>query len=80
MEILAHDMSNLFAQLGLPNSTPDVEQFISEHVLKSDEKLHEAAFWSHTQAKLICEMWNADSDWCGVIDALDVRLHRQAGY
>jgi hypothetical protein len=75
MEILAHTIDNLFAQLGLPNSHADIEQFISRHALKPTEKLHEAHFWSEQQSRLIREMWKADSDWCGVIDELDARLH-----
>jgi hypothetical protein len=75
MEQHTHTMNMLFAQLGLPDSPKEVEKFIGKHKLKSQEKLHEATFWSESQSMLIKEMWKADSDWCVVIDELNARLH-----
>lgn len=75
MEQQMHTMSMLFAQLGLPDSPTEVDRFIGRHKLQTDEKLHEAAFWSQAQSRLIREMWHADSDWCVVIDELNARLH-----
>lgn len=77
MEMQTHTMGNLFAQLGLPDADTEIERFIGQHALSSQQKLHEAAFWSRQQSQLLIEMWKADSDWCGVIDELDARLHHR---
>lgn len=75
MEQQTHTINMLFAQLGLPDSEKEVERFIGQHRLTSEEKLHEAAFWSPAQSNLIREMWKQDSDWCVVVDELNARLH-----
>jgi len=76
MEQHTHTLNMLFAQLGLPDSQVEVERFLGEHKLKSAEKLHEAAFWSTAQSKLIRELWHQDSDWSTVLDELNTRLHQ----
>jgi len=76
MEQHTHTLNMLFAQLGLPDSQVEVERFLGEHRLKSEEKLHEATFWSSAQSRLIRELWHQDSDWAVVLDELNTRLHQ----
>jgi hypothetical protein len=76
MEMQTHTLNMLFAQLGLPDSAEDIERFIARHSLRPDEKIAEAPFWSPEQSRLLREMWNADSDWCEIVDELNTRLHK----
>ncbi len=76
MEKPVHDMSNLFAQLGLPNDDAAIAQFIARHrPLPDTMRLSEAPFWSEAQASFLREEWLEDSDWSVVIDALNANLH-----
>jgi Protein of unknown function (DUF2789) len=75
MESNFHSFSNLFAQLGLPSNTADIQTFIDSHSpLASDLLLCEAPFWTQTQAKFLREQIALDADWSSVIDKLDARL------
>lgn len=75
MDTSDHNMSTLFAQLGLPNSERDIESFISSHRdLRKTEELAEASFWNAAQAAFLREAIADDSDWAEVVDQLDARL------
>lgn len=75
MEILPHDMSNLFAQLGLPNDAAAIEHFIAAHgPLPGDVPLAEAPFWTPAQAAFLRESTLVDADWAEVVDALNEEL------
>lgn len=77
MELLTHDMSALFAQLGLANDEVSLHRFIREHRLDNQTLLPEADFWNPAQAGFLRDaLWN-DADWSASIDQLDVML-RQA--
>lgn len=70
-----HTMSNLFAQLGLPNEEGDVERFIASHrPLDNDIALYRAPFWTDAQRAFLKEEIIEDADWAPVIDDLNRRL------
>ena len=75
MERPLHRMSNLFAQLGLANDDAAIARFIATHrPLDEAVKLHEADFWSPSQASFLCEAICEDADWADVVDQLNVQL------
>jgi len=76
MERQVHSMNNLFAQLGQPSDDAAIAQFMETYrPLPSDVQLHEAAFWSSSQAGFPREAIGNDSDWGQVVEALNVELH-----
>lgn len=75
MEMPVHDISSLFAQLGLPSETAAIEAFIAEHrPLPDTLLLHEAPFWTVAQAAFLREEILEDADWAEAVDVLNVRL------
>ena len=76
MELLTHDMTALFAQLGLANDETSPHRFIRDHPLDNQTLLPEAPFWTPSQAGFLRDaLWN-DSDWAEAIDQLDVMLRQ----
>ena len=70
-----HPMSELFAQLGLPDDAASIETFIQQHrPLPMTTRLYDAPFWSPSQAALIREKLAEDADWAVLIDTLNVQL------
>jgi hypothetical protein len=79
MDDSLHSMTNLFSQLGLPATPADIQAFIESHrSLAAHQVLHEAPFWTSSQAEFLREQVQEDADWAGVIDRLDSGL-RQPG-
>jgi hypothetical protein len=75
MEGPRHDMSHLFAQLGLPAEPGAIEHFIaSHHPLPAAVPLAEAPFWNPAQAAFLQEEILVDADWAEVIDELNMDL------
>ncbi|MFM2068591.1 MAG: hypothetical protein RLZZ584_3500 [Pseudomonadota bacterium] len=75
MHAHTHSLSQLFAQLGLPEEPAAVEAFISSHrPLPSHLRLAEAPFWSPAQAELLASGVADDADWAEVVDTLDSLL------
>ncbi len=75
MDTSLHTLPCLFAQLGLNNSTSDINIFIKKHKgLQADLKLSDANFWNTSQASFINEAIKEDADWTEIIDQLDVQL------
>lgn len=78
MELQRHSMASLFAQLGEPHDSPAIERFIqARRPLAGNVQLHEAVFWSRTQAAFLREAISDDADWAGIADALNSELHAQ---
>jgi len=71
-----HDLENLFAQLGLPNTPVQIREFIiSNRPLPLTLNLSEAPFWSPSQVAFLREQWHADDgDWVVQIDQLNALL------
>lgn len=79
METQMHNMSNLFAQLGLPSEPAAIESFIASHSpLPESVRLHDAAFWTPAQATFLREEILEDADWAEAVDELNVRLRAKA--
>jgi len=75
MERLEHNMSNLFAQLGQANDETAIAQFIETHrPLAEGVQLHEAPFWTPSQACFLREAITQDADWAEVADSLSAEL------
>lgn len=76
MEHSQHNMSHLFAQLGQPNGSADIANFIAAHrPLPGGTRLHEATFWSRSQSLFLCEAIGDDADWAQAADRLNEELH-----
>ena len=77
MDTFFHDQNALFAQLGLPNSESDINQFITEHSpLPKEIALDEAVFWTPSQAEFIRQSWQEDSEWAEAVDTLNTQLRQ----
>ena len=74
MDTQIHDMTNLFSQLGLPADDKSINQFLGAHYLDDTMKLTDAPFFNTGQKSFISESIEQDSDWCEMIDQMDVRL------
>lgn len=67
-----HPLSELFAQLGLPNTRHDIFHFIKMHKpLAADISLENAPWWNAAQADFIKEAYARDDDWTLVVDELN---------
>jgi hypothetical protein len=79
MDTTLPSMTDLFTQLGLPAKPADIQAFIESHrPLAAQFALHEAPFWTSSQADFLREQVQEDADWAGIIDRLDGGL-RQTG-
>lgn len=75
METPIHTMSSLFKQLGLDNSTKAISDFINNNKpIPKAKKLHEAAFWTESQAYCLQKMIDEDADWAEIVDQLNLLL------
>ncbi|WP_404339374.1 DUF2789 domain-containing protein [Pseudoalteromonas mariniglutinosa] len=74
MDTTKHDISTLFAQLGLPSKTSEIDAFIASHRLADSTLLQDAPFWDEAQQHFLAESLAEDADWAEVIDELDARL------
>jgi hypothetical protein len=72
-------LNDLFAQLGLPSETGDIDRFIASHnPLPDDVRLQDAPFWTPAQAAFLAEEVSEDSEWAELIENLNVRLRAPA--
>ncbi len=79
METFHHQLKELFQQLGLPSDPIEIAQFIARHSpLPTDVRLTDAHFFTHSQAKFLCEVVRNDADWAAAVDALDNALRGPA--
>lgn len=75
MERPVHSMCNLFAQLGEASDETAINRFIEAHRPLADTvRLHQASFWSPSQACFLRESIVQDADWAELVDTLDARL------
>jgi hypothetical protein len=77
MQRTMFNMQSLFAQLGEPNDEAALIRFIDINApLPDGMRLHEAPFWSPSQAAFLREAIQLDAEWAKVVDDLNARLHR----
>ena len=75
MDTSQHNLTTLFAQLGLPNKEQDIEVFIKNNKgIEDNTKLENAKFWNSSQAQFISQAFNEDADWSEIVDTLDAML------
>lgn len=75
MEIFAHDLAHLFAQLGLDNSDRAIAEFIAAHQQSEDvSAIDELPFWTDSQRAFLVEGLADDSVWAASIDELNTLL------
>ena len=76
MDLSTHTLNTLFAQLGLPATDEDIEQFILQHKIEHDCQLVDAEFWTASQMAFLQEALQDDSDWVELVDQLDTLLRQ----
>ena len=75
MEMHQHSMPDLFMQLGLESSDDNIREFVKTHSgLVVGTVLHEAFFWSPSQAAFLKQAIDEDADWAELVDQLDAML------
>ena len=74
MDLSTRSLNTLFAQLGLPASDEDIDQFILQHDIEPGCQLVAARFWTVAQVAFLQEALLDDADWVGLVDQLDARL------
>ncbi|MEY4671639.1 MAG: hypothetical protein RLZZ415_1518 [Pseudomonadota bacterium] len=76
MERVPYNMSSLFDQLGVVSDEQSIARFINGKApLGGDVQLHEAAFWTASQAEFLREAVLQDAEWVVIVDALNSELH-----
>ena len=79
MDKTFHRFSELFAQMGLPTTSSDIEAFLRQHSpLAGDIALADAAFWTPAQAEFLREELREDTDWAEMVDQLNAALRAPA--
>ena len=77
MEPPIHNLTSLFKQLGLETTNEAIKDFISRNrPVPNNLALHEAKFWSESQASFLKEAIEQDADWAEIVDELNVLLRR----
>lgn len=76
MDTSSHDLSNLFAQLGLEGDPAAIHAFAQTHQIDAHVPITEATFWTAAQMRFLKDCYLQDSDWVPVVDDLNVLLHQ----
>lgn len=75
MELQEPNLQSLFAQLGEADDEAAIARFIEKNACQTAHiKLHEAAFWSTSQATFLREAIHQDANWAAVVDQLSAML------
>ena len=78
MERPPRDLSCLFAQLGEASDEAAISRFIANHgPLEGDVQLHEASFWTASQADFLREAILDAAKWAAIVDVLNSELHQR---
>lgn len=72
-----HELTGLFAQLGLDNSTQAINDFVLAHPLPEAVSLLEASFWSPSQAAFLRQSLAHDAEWADAVDTLAALLQQR---
>ncbi|WP_090140950.1 DUF2789 domain-containing protein [Limnohabitans sp. DM1] len=76
MELIEKNMHTLFAQLGEANDDASIDRFIATHMIMDGTTcLHDAPFWTPSQASFLREALVLDAAWAPVVDELNTKLH-----
>lgn len=76
MELIEKNMGTLFSQLGLAHEEADITHFIAtQGGLWNGTYLHDAPFWSASQAAFLREAMALDGAWAPIVDELNAKLH-----
>lgn len=76
MDPSLHSLTQLFAQLGLPDDAASIDAFIAKHApLPGHVALSDAGFWNAAQSAFLFSELANDADWAGVVDSLNLALH-----
>ncbi|MEY2682921.1 MAG: hypothetical protein RJA09_65 [Pseudomonadota bacterium] len=68
-------ISDLFAQLGLPDDAASIAHFVATHRAASAcVRLPDAPYWTQAQAGFLRESLLQDADWCAPVDQLSQAL------
>jgi len=69
-------MSELFAQLGRASDPAAIAAFLSRQApLSGAVRLHEASFWTPSEAEFLRQAVTDDADWAEVVEQLNTDLH-----
>ena len=75
MEHAQPNLISLFAQLGEPNDEASIRMFFETHrPLRGDVRLHEASFWSPSQAAFLRDALLNDAEWAEAAAQLNMGL------
>ena len=75
MDSSLHLVKDLFMQIGLPNDSHDIDNFIHKNKgIPSSTPIWESDFWTRSQAAFLKESYDEDSDWVEAVDHLDALL------
>lgn len=75
MEAQRHSLENLFEQLGIATTDNGIGAFIDKNTpIPSTIALHQASFWTPSQAAFLLQSKVDDADWSELVDQLDVML------
>ena len=77
MDTSNHNMTGLFAQLGLDSTRSGIYHFVKANNIEPDITIVEADFWSSSQASFIADSLEQDGDWSEIIDQLDAMLRKK---
>lgn len=74
MDTSSHDLTALFAQLGLPSDMASINSFIANHELPPGTRLPFASFWTPAQRQFLKEALNDDAEWAEAADEMAMLL------
>lgn len=71
-----HTLSDLFTQLGLPDDSASIDDFIASHCpMPATQYVEQLPAWSESQSDFLREARAEDADWAELVDLLDTMLH-----
>ncbi len=76
-DLLNYTFKDLFAQLGLPNSEPAIEQFIKQRAAFSFSDFGHDPNWTPAQREFLHTALEEDANWARLIDQLSKRLYNK---
>ncbi|MGH8493229.1 MAG: DUF2789 domain-containing protein [Moraxellaceae bacterium] len=80
MDTGRHDLSALFAQLGLPSDQGSINQFLVSHELPPGISLPKANFWTPAQSCFLAEALYEDAEWAEAADEMASLLTPAPGH